>query len=263
MVQTTESATGSIRTVAEFYDALASDYDSMTGYETRFSREKPLFRSLVERFGIKRAVDAGCGSGFHSLLLAQLGVKVAAVDVSAEMLRRLRKHAREFGVQIRALQCRFQEMRKSIPDQHDTLFCLGNSLTHTLRTDGLRATFRSFASVLRPGGILLLQLLNYERILEGRDRIQSFKESGGKTFVRFYDYDDKGIIFNILTLERSEGRVQQRVESVRLRPWLRSEIVAALEGSGFVGCKSFGGISLERFVPSTSKDLVVLARRAE
>jgi SAM-dependent methyltransferase len=185
MVQPSESRRGSVRKVAEFYDALAPDYDLMTGYEKRFAREKPLFRSLVERFGIRTAIDAGCGSGFHSLLLAQLGVKVTAVDVSAEMLRRLRKHARELGIQIRALQCGFQEMRKSIRDRHDALFCLGNSLAHILRTDGLRATFRSFAGVLRPGGVVLLQLLNYDRILARRDRIQSVKESGGKTFVRF------------------------------------------------------------------------------
>jgi hypothetical protein len=56
--------------------------------------------------------------------------------------------------------------------------------------------------------------------------------------------------------------MKQKVEAVRLRPWLRSEIVSALEGAGFVECKSFGGISMEKFAPGTSKDLVVLARRA-
>jgi glycine/sarcosine N-methyltransferase len=263
MARAIESTTGPAGRVAEFYDTLAPDYDAMTGFEGRFAREEPFFRSLVEKFSVNTALDAGCGSGFHSLLLAQLGVKVTAVDVSAEMLHRLRKHALELDVQITTLQCRFQEIRESVPERQDAILCLGNSLAHILRTDGLGAAFRSFAGVLRPGGIVVLQLLNFERILARRDRIQSVKESGGKTYVRLYDYDKRGIVFNIVTLERSQGGTKQRVASVRIRPWLRSEILTALKGAGFAGWKSFGGISMERFASGISKDLVVTARRVK
>jgi glycine/sarcosine N-methyltransferase len=261
MVPRTESKSDSLRRIAEFYDALAPDYDRMTGFEARFAREMPFFRSIVKKFGIRTALDAGCGSGFHSFLLAQLGVAVIAADASAEMLRRFRKHARDFRVQIPSVQSTFQELKKSISKQHDALFCLGNSLAHILRSDELVAALRSFAGVLRPGGILVIQLLNYERILERRERIQSVKDSSGKTFVRFYDFDHKGIKFNIATLERSRGRVEQRLQSVRLRPWLHDEILSALARTGFIQARTFGGISMERFSPRTSKDLVVLARR--
>ena len=261
MIRRTELGSNLVRGVAEFYDSLARDYDAMTGCEARFTREKPLFRSLVERFGIRTAVDAGCGSGLHALLLAQLGVKVTAVDISAGMVRRLRRHARELGTHVTALRCRFQEMGKSVPGGHDALFCLGNSLAHVLRTDGLRSTFRSFAGALRPGGVMVLQLLNYERILRRRDLIQSVKESEGKAFVRFYSYDEEGIIFNILALEASGRHVRQTLRAVRLRPWVRSEIKAALARAGFVKPRFFGSMSMEKFVPGASTDLVVLARR--
>ncbi len=70
-----------MREVASFYDWLAPDYDLMTGFEKRFAHEEPFFRILLGRQTITTAVDAGCGTGFHSLLLAQLGVSVTAVDV--------------------------------------------------------------------------------------------------------------------------------------------------------------------------------------
>ncbi|MEK6756297.1 MAG: hypothetical protein AABZ02_09115, partial [Bacteroidota bacterium] len=67
MAATTKSEQVSMQDVAEFYDALAPDYDTMTGFEKRFVQERPFFRVLIERFGIKSALDAGCGSGFHSM----------------------------------------------------------------------------------------------------------------------------------------------------------------------------------------------------
>jgi len=64
------------RSIAKFYDLLAPDYDGMTGFADRFARETPAFQTLVRRYGIRQALDAGCGTGFHSILLSQLGVTV-------------------------------------------------------------------------------------------------------------------------------------------------------------------------------------------
>ena len=70
-----------------FYDTLSDDYDSMTMFEQRLIKEESLFRTLVEKYKIKAALDAGSGTGVHSLLLAQTGVKVTAVDISRKMLQ--------------------------------------------------------------------------------------------------------------------------------------------------------------------------------
>ena len=55
--------------VTQFYDNLADDYDAMTGFEKRFVHERPFFNLLMQRYGITSALDAGAGTGFHSLLL--------------------------------------------------------------------------------------------------------------------------------------------------------------------------------------------------
>jgi hypothetical protein len=106
-----------------------------------------------------------------------------------------------------------------------------------------------------------VQNLNYDRILAKRDRVQSSKEIGNKTFVRFYDYDEKGILFNILTLDKSKGTVEQKLETVRLRPLLQDELLKCLVDTGFSDIQSFGTISMEAFDPTKSKDLVVLAQK--
>jgi SAM-dependent methyltransferase len=261
MVPMTKHEQSFVRDIEGFYDALAPDYDSMTGFEKRFVQERPFFRVLVERFKIKSALDAGCGSGFHSLLLAQLGVQMTAVDVSAEMLRRVQRHAQDLNVHVKTLRGTFQELDKVVKGRFDAVFCLGNSLPHILTLKELTRALRNFRSLLNPQGILFVQNLNYDRILAKRDRVQSSKDVGNKTFVRFYDYDEKGVLFNILTLDKSKGTVEQKLETVRLHPLLQEELITCLVDSGFSDIHSYSKISIEPFDAMESKDLVVLAQK--
>ncbi len=247
--------------VADFYDALASDYDLMTGFEQRVVTDRPFFRLLVERYGIKRAVDAGCGTGFHSFLLTQLGVDVTAVDVSEAMLRKLSERAAALNVQVHIVRTDFRSLASALQQKYDAVFCLGNTLAHLQSEEELRAALTNFSSVIVPGGCLFLQVVNFERILASRQRIQSVRERDDKVFVRFYDFEPTKIRFNILTLERHEGSLSHRLQSVCLRPIRSSELVDVVQRCGFEQPAVFGGISLEEFLPERSPDIVLVARK--
>ncbi len=247
--------------IADFYDALAIDYDVMTGFEKRFEAERPVFRKIVEDYGIKTAVDAGCGTGFHSLLLAQLGVTVTAVDISPTMLENVSLHARKLGLSINTTASTFQSIADRLNQQYDAVFCLGNSLAHTLHDDDLRAALAGFASVTKPEGVLVIQILNYDRILEKRERVQNVRQAGNTTFIRFYDFEKEIIRFNILKLEKKNAGIEHTLNSISLRPWRQSEINTFLTRCGFYDVKSFGSISLNDYNPGSSKDLVIVARK--
>jgi SAM-dependent methyltransferase len=246
--------------VGEFYDALAPDYDLMTGFEKRFIQERPFFHMLVDKFRIQSVLDAGSGTGFHSLLLAQLGVDVTAIDISPKMITFVRKHAKRLGLDVKALVSSFENIPNVVGESFDAVLSLGNSLAHAASREDLLHSLRAFGAVLRPAGILFIQNLNYDRILAQREKVQSVKEVGNKTFVRFYDYDEKSVTFNILTIERTEEGIDQRHRTIKLLPLVKSDIIGALESAGFMDIQVFGGISMEDFVPKTSKDLVILAR---
>jgi glycine/sarcosine N-methyltransferase len=245
----------------KFYDELAADYDRMTGFEQRFPYERPFFRILIERYNLTSALDAGCGTGFHSLLLAQLGVQVIATDISGEMLIQTRKHAKEYGVHIKTINSTFPGLRKAVHKKLDSVFCLGNTLAHFLTEKELLDSFNSFSKVMNSKGMLFLQILNYNRILAQHERIQSIKESDGKIFVRFYDYEDKLIRFNILTIEKSNGTIMHSLKSVMLKPWKAPDLVRLLRNAGFTDVKIFGSIAMGNYEAKTSKDVVLLGRR--
>ena len=235
----------------------------MTGFGKRFVHEKPFFRLLVENHHIAEALDAGCGTGFHSLLLAQLGVRVTALDVSGEMLERLERHGREMELEIRRVRSDLQGIPDAAPGPFDAVFCMGNTLPHLLAETDIRAALKSFAAVLRPGGMLFLQILNYDRILAKRERIQSAKESNGVTFVRFYDFDDAGglVLFNILRLEKKEDRLTTGLITVPLLPLGSVRIMSILEECGYQQIRTFGSVAMDPFDAALSKDLVIAATR--
>ncbi|MBP1647144.1 MAG: Methyltransferase protein [Bacteroidetes bacterium] len=263
MDQMIEPRAAGFHSVEEFYDRLAPEYDVMTAMEKRFVREEPFFRLLVQRYRIGSALDAGCGTGFHSIVLASLGVRVTAVDISGRMLEELARHTAQLGLDIRTVQSQFAGLPARLGERFDAVFCMGNTLAHLLTKQELGATLESFARLLVPGGILFAQVLNYDRILLDRPHTQSVRETPRGTFIRSYEYLDDTIRFTIRTEPPPGSGGQEQTQSVELRPVRSSELSAMLVRAGFDEVQTFGSIAMEPYDATTSGDLVVLGRQGE
>jgi glycine/sarcosine N-methyltransferase len=263
MDQMTEVTPGPALSVEEFYDRLATDYDAMTTFEKRFIQEEPFFRLLVQRYRIGSALDAGCGTGFHSILLARLGVHVTAVDVSAGMLNELGRHMTRLGLDIQTVQAQFGDLPAKVAGPFDALFSMGNTLAHLHTKQELRTALGAFVRLLAPAGILFVQLLNYDRILHTRPDIQSVKETDLGTFTRSYEYAGDTIRFTVHKRPAQHaGGGEDRTQSVDLHPVMSADLTALLAETGFEDVRTYGSVAMEEYDPASSRDLVVLARRA-
>ncbi|MBI3194136.1 MAG: class I SAM-dependent methyltransferase [Ignavibacteriae bacterium] len=249
----------SMEKVTSFYDSLAQDYDSMIDFEKRFIWEKPVFNVLVSKYNIRSAVDAGCGTGFHSLLLAWLGVRVTAIDGSTNMVFRLKEHALEMNLNIEPVVSDFQHLSDTVQQKVDAVFCLGNTLPHLLSDAELNQALTNFKSVLNEQGVVILQLLNYKQIMKKKERIQNVKERDGKIYVRFYDYLDDAIAFNMLTLGQKENQMVHELQTTMLNPVTLSRLQHHLSNAGFTQIELFGSLSFEPFDDEASHDLVIVA----
>lgn len=244
--------------IAGFYDRLSADYDVMTGFEQRFVRERPFIKLLVDRHRIATAIDAGTGTGFHAILLARLGVRVTALDLSMSMIAALRAHAVEEKLQIDTVVGSFDQIPGLVKDPQDAVFSMGNTLAHMSDATALESALAAFRQVLRPGGIMVLQLLNYKRILASKERVLADKTESGVRFVRWYDYEGSRIRFNI-TVEHVDGSVPTETRSVALTPFTDDDLVAAARRAGFGEVSTHGSIAFEPFEAERSRDTVILA----
>ena len=243
--------------VSSFYDLLSEDYDLMTSFDERLAKEELIFKPIVDKYKIKSALDAGCGTGFHSIVLSKLGVNVTAVDISSKMIQKLRDRAKRDNLNISAIKCDFTKL--PINKKYDAIFCMGNTLAHTKTKRELSIILSNFYKVLNRNGLLFIQILNYDKIIASGEIIQSIKEANGKIFVRFYGYKEKLIDFNILTIERNEGVLRHKLQTTKLRLLKRKEVVDLSKKIGFRKIKTYGSNSLEKFKINESRDLVIAA----
>ena len=280
----------------DFYDALAPMFDVMTDWEARLAAEGPFLKSVLEEVGAKRVLDAACGSGGHALWLARQGYAVAGADVSPVMIALARQKTEAAGLAVPfavadlgALAANLPPPPPSLPGKeelnapplageglgerwgsaYDAVLCLGNSLPHLLTQDDLVAALRGMAGVLRSGGMLVLQNLNYDLRWQGQPRwfmAQGGVLDGQEVLVwRFADYDAPAgrIAFHIALFRKGVPNWQVEVHTTPHRPLFQADLLAALAEAGFSEPRACGRMALpeESFDLNRSADLVVVAKK--
>jgi SAM-dependent methyltransferase len=248
------------------YDEFSSDYDRFVNWPGRLAVEMPFLEAQLRAVGAKRVLDAACGTGQHALALARSGHSMVGADLSPRMIERARANAQTQGVAAEFVAAGFGELRARVGGGFDAVLCLGNSLPHLLSAADLAAALADFATCLRPGGLLLIQSRNFDRVLARCERWmepQAHQEGEREwLFLRFYDFEPDGLLgFNVVTLQRQGGGDwTQHSIAARLWPQRRGELVAALESAGFVQVSAYGDMQGAPFDAGSSGNLVLTAR---
>lgn len=241
------------------------DYDRFVNWQSRLAYELPFIEEQLAAVGAKRLLDAACGTGMHAIALAQRGYRVVGADLSPAMVERARMNASADHSAARFVVAGLGQLAERVAGQFDVLLCLGNSLPHVLTPAALHVALRDFAAVLRTGGLLLLQNRNFDQVLASRNRWmepQSHQENESEwLYMRFYDFEPDGALaFNVLTLQREDGGAwQQRAMSTTLWPQTQSELMAALELTGWGEVKCYGDMKGAPFKAESSGNLTIVA----
>jgi len=157
--------------IAEFYDLIYADW------EGSMRRHGATISAMLGRdSGTARILDASAGIGTQSLPLAALGYDVVARDLSPGAIRRLKREARDRGLQIDAAPCDMREIPSSTHGVFDAVISFDNSVPHLLSDADIVATLARFRQVLAPGGIVLLSVRDYEDVDRSPTTIHRYGE---------------------------------------------------------------------------------------
>lgn len=252
---------------AAFYNRLAPTYDGMVDIERRVARAGRLVQALRQRFAPMppRGIDLGCGTGAYTCALAAAGYTAAGLDIAADMLVQARANTRRLGLQATYACGTLEDLPAPFePGQAGLVLCLGNTLPHLVEPGALQRACRGLAALLDRRGLAVIQVLNYDRILERRERIVSVDRDEHAAFVRFYDFLPDGLVrFNLLrtTWDGREGRPEP-LRSVTLRACRRADLEDAARQAGLTTVCCAGDLALNPFDPAASETLLMALRPA-
>jgi SAM-dependent methyltransferase len=253
----------------EFYDELGDDYDLLVSWEERLRREEPFFRKVFADHGVRSVLDAACGTGMHAVAFARWGLRAAAVDLSPAMIDRAREHAHAAGVNVAWSVAAFGGLAAAFPGEigaFDAVTCLGNSLPHLPDDRALDAALTDMARMLRPGGVLVVQDRNYDRVLAERVRfmpIAARGDPGGETLsIRITDFlGADRLAFTIITLRNAGGSWSCSAKTTPLRGIERATLERSLARAGFAAVECFGSYARAAFGETGTGDLVAVAAK--
>ena len=207
---------------------------------------------LVEQGLQGRTLDLCCGFGRHSLAMAQAGLDVFGLDLSGELLVQasgLPEGERLAGRLARA------DARK-LPyaaDCFDSVANLFSSFGY-FGEAGDGEVLDGIVRVLRPGGLLVMDLMNPARIRAGLVP-KSEREQGGARLIERRALEDGGRrVTKEVRLEHPDGRVHRWREDVRM--YEPAEVLELLQARGVRVTGTYGSFAGALFDPEAERQLV-------
>lgn len=244
----------------DFYENLEHHYDRMTRFKVRINKEKSILGQWVEKYKFQSLVDVACGTGLHAILLSKMGIKTTGVDISETMLRQADLHGRDMNAEVTWIKSSMEELKSNLNEKYDSLFCTGNSIPHILDKSSLKKTFKGFYDLLNPGGLLVIQLLNYKKIYDTKNRIVGIHREKDTEYIRFYDLYP-ALTFNILIINWNGDRAVHSIQSTELYPYRKEELESSLHREGFKEFEYYGDMVFSPFDENNSSNLVLTARK--
>lgn len=237
----------------DFYTSIHPWYDQIFP----FSEAQ---RDFVLSYGIDSThpvLDVGCGTGSLILSLAGTFRTTAGIDPDEAMLESARQKALARRAGTWFLKAGMLDLAKEFaPGSFDRILCFGNTLPH-LSNEGEVASFaRQAVQTLRPSGILLIQLINYDRILDqGLTGLPTI-ENEEIRFVRQYargESTEHVQFITRLTLRKTGWVIENEVPLLALRP---DTLKTILREAGFGHFEEFGSFRKDPFTIDSQPHII-------
>jgi SAM-dependent methyltransferase len=193
-----------------------------------------------------RVLDAPCGYGRLSKLLAERGAVVVGADQSAQLLA----HAEQTRGALQDSQLRYllHDLRSPLPESgFDAAFNVFSSIGYGTEEDDL-AVFRTLRAAVKPGGLVLLDTMH-------RDAVVALMVRGGCLSNRL---PDGTLVVEEPTFDAVAGRVDTRwywsgphgsgQKAASLRVYTATELLRLIEQAGMRVRSTHRGCSTARFV---------------
>lgn len=242
----------------DFYNSASVYYDKMIDFELALKKRKELLSGFINP-KTNTVADIGCGTGVDSISLSLLGLNVTSFDPSSEMISTARTNSEKHNCKIDFHNFGANEIPKTFYYKFDLVVSLGNTLAN-IPVGKIENSVAKLFKLLKKDGRVLIQILNYEKILREKERIVNITKKDNEYFIRFYDFGNKDITFNILKFIADQTS-QKELITTKIFPYTSKDLRKVFKEAGFKKIELFGSLDKKPFDPKLSNDLVLFAKK--
>jgi SAM-dependent methyltransferase len=181
----------------EYHDWIARHFDVIYGNTDRYGKESADLDRLFKKHNVKKTVNIGTGTGSHDVLLAEKGYETTGIESSRRMYQASmqKKLSLSADVQRRIRFLQVDDYIKELdtqPDVFDAALFMGNALAHI--PHHYAQVLKANVDKLRKGGLVVLELVNVEKVLMFNNRLNNFLVAPSRltpkrefAFLEYYD----------------------------------------------------------------------------
>jgi len=249
---------------ARLFDDLSAVYEAIIDWPRRLANEEPFFRQVVERLGARRVLDTACGAGRHAAMFHSWGLEVEGADLSPAMVARAQAAFGESD-RLRFVVRSFTEPVGST-EPWDLVVCVGNSLALAPDEASVEQALVHMLAATKPGGAVVLQVLNLWRLPDGPCRWQKLQRL---TLGHSDLWIAKGVHRNgnrgyvdLLVAPLAAEAAPPYTESIPFLGLEARSLESMCGRAGATHLQCFGGYQEQPYDPAQSSDLLLVAYKA-
>jgi len=204
-----------------FYSSISTAYDQL--FPLNPAQVEFVDSCFANSLSGKKIVDTGCGTGSLAIMLARRSAQVIGFDSDSKMIDVAMEK------QPQALNLKFKvgdlvdELKSFEENRYDGILCFGNTLVHLVNKEKITQFIKQSSQLLKSGGKLLIQIINYDRIVRDSVDLLPTLNTDNYEFIRKYHTQPDGLI-NFETVLSAKYTCEQTVNSVLLLPLKKQEL---------------------------------------
>jgi glycine/sarcosine N-methyltransferase len=228
--------------VAGFYDGLAAEYHLLfADWDASVGRQGEILDRLIVGElgqGPHRVLDCSCGIGTQAIGLALRGHGVHGTDISPAAVERAQREATRLGVTLATGVADLRAL-DAVDGTFDVVLSCDNAVPHLLTDEDLARAARGMYAKLRPGGLLVVSMRDYDRIIAERPRAELprvFDRPGGRQIVfQVWDWDAAAPTYtlHLYVVREQSGGWTTHHEATVYRALQRDEWAEMVRAAGF------------------------------
>jgi glycine/sarcosine N-methyltransferase len=198
----------------------------------------PLNRDKIEF--VKKSVpdikdnilDIGCATAALDIELAKSGFSIYALDIDEDMISRAKEKAMKEETEIDFRLGSMLELEKIYADtKFNLILCFGNTIAHLEDTGQVETFLKECYAVLNNNGKIIVQMINYDRILKENIEKLPLIDNEIVKFERYYERTCKKINFRTLLTVKSTNEIYEN--NTVQNPLLQFELLNSFLECGF------------------------------